>query len=88
MPLLQYKCPSCGKEFEELVRKFDDAVVCPSCGTAAVRSYSGEIFSATGKPAKNAADTAKPAPAAANKIPPLQLTSATRAIVVKIRQLK
>ena len=62
MPLLQYKCPSCGKEFEELVKKFDDAVVCPSCGTAAVRSYSGEIFSATGKPAKKCSGHCKTCP--------------------------
>ncbi len=52
MPLLQYRCPSCGKEFEELVNKFDDKVTCPSCGTQAERSYSGQMFSATGTHAK------------------------------------
>ena len=29
MPLLQYVCPSCGKQFDELVKKFDEKVVCP-----------------------------------------------------------
>ena len=49
MPILQYKCPSCGKVFEEIVKKFDDEVKCPGCGSRAERSYSGQMFSATGK---------------------------------------
>lgn len=49
MPILQYKCSSCGKEFEELVKRFDDEVKCPGCGSRAERSYSGQMFSATGK---------------------------------------
>ena len=53
MPLLEYKCPRCGKKFEELVKGYDEEVVCPSCGNKAEREWSGEIFSATGKPAKH-----------------------------------
>ncbi len=49
MAVLQYKCPSCGKEFEELVKKFDEEVTCPACGKKAERCYSGQMFSATGK---------------------------------------
>ena len=49
MPILQYKCPVCGKEFEELVKKYDDEVHCPSCAAVAVR---GAVYSATGRPAK------------------------------------
>ena len=49
MPILQYKCPQCGKKFEELVAKFDDPVPCPACGTRAERDWSGEMFSSTGK---------------------------------------
>ncbi len=52
MPVLQYRCPSCGKEFEELVKKYDEKVTCPDCGTAAERSYSGKMFSATGAQVK------------------------------------
>ena len=52
MPILQYKCPKCGKEFEELVKKYDDEVRCPECKVRAERSYSGSVWSATGKPAK------------------------------------
>ena len=48
MALLQYKCPVCGKEFEELVKKPDEEVRCPVCGRRAERSYSGTMFSATG----------------------------------------
>ena len=51
MPVLQYVCPKCGKKFEELVKKYDDPVACPACGEKAARDWSGEIYSATGKPA-------------------------------------
>ncbi len=52
MPVFSYRCPVCGEEFEELVKKFDEAVKCPKCGAAAERSWSGCMYSATGKPAK------------------------------------
>ena len=32
MPIYEFKCLKCGREFEELVLKRDEAVVCPSCG--------------------------------------------------------
>ena len=49
MPVLQYVCRKCGKQFEELVKKFDEPVTCPDCGKTAERSYCGEVYSATGK---------------------------------------
>ena len=52
MAILQYKCPACGKKFDELVKKFDLPVHCPYCGAKAERDYSGDMFSSTGKPAK------------------------------------
>lgn len=52
MPLLQYTCEKCKKEFEELVKKFDEEVTCPTCGDIAKRTYSGEMFSSTGKQIK------------------------------------
>lgn len=36
MPIYEYRCPSCDERFEELVRRSDAAVACPSCGTAEV----------------------------------------------------
>lgn len=59
MPILQYRCGKCGKNFEELVKKFDDEVFCPVCNAKAERSYSGEIFSATGKPIKKCSGNCK-----------------------------
>ena len=59
MPLLQYRCKACEKKFEELVRKFDDPVTCPDCGGETERDYSGEIYSATGKPAKKCSGNCK-----------------------------
>ena len=37
MPIYEYACPSCGRDFEKLLFRSDDAVVCPGCGTADVR---------------------------------------------------
>jgi putative FmdB family regulatory protein len=31
MPIFEYKCGSCGKEFEKLVRSSSPAPECPSC---------------------------------------------------------
>ena len=59
MPLLQYKCPKCAKSFEELVKKFDDKVLCPYCGEVADRSYSGEMFTQTGKTTKKCSGDCK-----------------------------
>ena len=49
MPILQYKCKSCGKKFEELVKSHTDKVVCSSCGGETERDYSGAVYSSTGK---------------------------------------
>ena len=59
MALLQYKCPECGKRFEEIVKRFDEQVLCPDCKIKAERDYCGEIFSATGKPAKKCSGNCK-----------------------------
>jgi len=52
MPFLEYVCKSCNKTFGELVKRHDDPVKCPVCGKEAERLWSGEMYSATGKPAK------------------------------------
>lgn len=59
MPLFQYRCKNCNKDFEELVKKFDDEVLCPFCKSKAERLYSGTMFSATGKPAKKCSGNCK-----------------------------
>ncbi len=59
MPILQYRCPTCGKKFDELVKKFSDEVHCPDCGEIAERLYCGEMFSATGKPTKKCSGNCK-----------------------------
>ncbi|MCM1438654.1 MAG: zinc ribbon domain-containing protein [Roseburia sp.] len=59
MPILQYKCPACGKLFDELVKKYSDEVRCPDCKNVAERRYSGEMYSATGKPAKKCGGNCK-----------------------------
>ena len=59
MPFLQYKCQKCGKTFDELVKSYLDEVKCPDCGEVAVRAYSGEMLSATGKPTKKCTGNCK-----------------------------
>ncbi len=59
MPILQYRCPRCGKKFEELVKKFDDKVTCPDCAAECARDYSGEMYSSTGKPTKKCSGNCK-----------------------------
>ncbi len=59
MPILQYVCKKCNKSFDELVKKYDDKVVCPYCGGETERSYCGQVYSATGKPAKKCSGNCK-----------------------------
>jgi putative FmdB family regulatory protein len=42
MPTYEYRCTSCGAEFEKFQRMSDEPVAdCPACGTAAQRKISG-----------------------------------------------
>ncbi|HEX2091061.1 MAG TPA: zinc ribbon domain-containing protein [Longimicrobiaceae bacterium] len=42
MPTYEYRCPSCGNEFEKFQRMSDEPVAeCPSCGTNSERKLSG-----------------------------------------------
>ncbi len=59
MPVLQYVCPACGRKFEELVKKFDDPVVCPPRGGAAGRAWGGAMLSAPGQPLKKCTGNCK-----------------------------
>ena len=53
MPILQYRCPRCGKQFDELVKHCEEEVLCPDCKVRAERDWAGKVYSATGKPVKN-----------------------------------
>ncbi len=59
MALLQYKCSSCNLEFDELVKSSEQQVFCPKCKQMAVRVYSGQMFSATGKAVKKCSGNCK-----------------------------
>ncbi|MCD8205509.1 MAG: zinc ribbon domain-containing protein [Clostridia bacterium] len=62
MPLLRYKCPKCGKLFEELVASHADEVTCPNCGVMADRTWNGPVYTATGKPPKKCSGNCKTCP--------------------------
>jgi putative FmdB family regulatory protein len=36
MPIFEYLCDGCGAKFERLVRRSEDATLCPSCGDSHV----------------------------------------------------
>lgn len=36
MPIFDYECQKCGERFEELVRRPQDKVRCPKCGSEEV----------------------------------------------------
>jgi len=36
MPLFEYRCKKCNKEFEELVRNSEEKVCCPGCRSGKV----------------------------------------------------
>ncbi len=52
MPVLQYICKNCNKNFEELVKKHDEEVLCPVCKNRAERVWGGKMFSSTGVSSK------------------------------------
>ena len=49
MPIFEFKCEKCGYVFDELVKSYKDGAICPRCRSNAERSYSGKMYSATGK---------------------------------------
>lgn len=59
MPILQYECKVCKKSFDELVKKYTDEVRCPYCGGETKRSFSGEMFTCTGKQSKGCSGNCK-----------------------------
>lgn len=36
MPIYEYTCQSCGRQFEELIRGGQQSVICPACGQSRV----------------------------------------------------
>lgn len=40
MPLYEYKCPSCGHEWEDLRRMSDENPKCPKCGEPSEKQVS------------------------------------------------
>jgi putative FmdB family regulatory protein len=50
MPIYEYACPGCGKRFEKLVRRFGEAVACPSCASPDVEKQLSVFAVATAAP--------------------------------------
>jgi putative FmdB family regulatory protein len=48
MPIFEYQCASCGKEFELLVRNSSSAVECPGCNGTELRKKLSAFATITG----------------------------------------
>ncbi|TFH37808.1 MAG: zinc ribbon domain-containing protein [Chrysiogenales bacterium] len=48
MPIFEYKCAECEKNFEELVRSDSDPVTCPACGSSKVEKQFSAFSSGSG----------------------------------------
>ncbi|AAK81473.1 putative FmdB family regulatory protein [Clostridium acetobutylicum] len=49
MPLIDYKCKSCGNQFFEIVSNSDDKAKCPKCGSEdSERVYKGKFYGKNG----------------------------------------
>jgi putative FmdB family regulatory protein len=61
MPIYEYACNGCGSRFEKLVRRFAEAVSCPSCASEAVDKQLS-VFAVGASSATSAADAGCGAP--------------------------
>ena len=48
MPIYEFECKKCGRRFEELVRRFDEEIICEVCGSKNLKKLMSE-FSGTVK---------------------------------------
>jgi putative FmdB family regulatory protein len=51
MPIYEYLCTDCDQRFEKLVRRWGEAVTCPSCSGAAVDKQISTFAVASAAPA-------------------------------------
>lgn len=50
MPIYEFCCDECGREFEELVRSSEEKVFCPGCQSPSVRRQMSRVaFKSSGK---------------------------------------
>jgi putative FmdB family regulatory protein len=51
MPIYEYECSACGKEFEKLVRQSSPASACPNCQSTDLRKKLSTFAAVTGSSA-------------------------------------
>ncbi len=97
MPIYEFQCPKCGKEFE-LMRSFSQAetpAICPKCGGVGKRlissfayGYSYGLKLSSAKPMRASVKIVKAKPAAkkavAAKRPTAKLASGKKKVVAKV----
>lgn len=63
MPIYEYRCGSCGSQFEKLVRSSRLAVACPDCGGEKLEQQYSTFSAQMAGAAKQQAGVCAPAPA-------------------------
>lgn len=56
MPIYEYACPTCGKDFEKLLFRSTEEVDCPSCGGTEVRRRLSSFSVGRSSPTRGACD--------------------------------
>jgi len=62
MPIYEYRCASCGHEFETLVLRKDEAVSCPQCQSAELDKLISAHAVGGGQPDTGCGESCSPAP--------------------------
>ena len=57
MPIYEYRCTECGRNFELLILKASQPIACPSCGTTSVERLLS-TFAATSESSRQASTAA------------------------------
>jgi len=58
MPMYEFRCRKCGAEFEELLKRSDEKVKCPKCGSTRLE----KLFSRIGAVRGGSSDTGSSCP--------------------------
>lgn len=64
MPIHEYRCSTCGHEFEELIRREGQPVACPGCGGSALERKLSAFSARVGPTAPGPCDAAGTCPGA------------------------
>ena len=60
MPMYEFRCRKCSATFEELVRRTDEEVECPKCGSAELEKLFSRLGAVRGRSGSSELDSSCP----------------------------